>query len=80
MCFAYVCANAYRCICVMGAGDCREISSFSDITSVRLCFAAALVSADVGHSAAVFLIGPRTFSLPSVCLLSLQRRRPVMYF
>lgn len=68
-------------IYVMGAGDCRELSGiFSDITSVRLCFAAPLVSADVGHSAAVFLIGPRTFSLPSVCLLSLQRRRPVMYF
>ena len=65
----------------MGAGDGGELSSmFSDTTSVRLCFAAPLGSADVGQSAAVFLIGPRTVSLPSACLLSQQRRRPVMYF
>lgn len=54
---------------------------FSDTASVQLCLAAPLGSADVGQSTAVFLIGPRTLcSLSSACLLSQQRRRPVMYF
>ncbi len=83
MCDAYVCTYAYTVdIWAEGAGDWGEVSGmFSDTTSMRLCLAAMLGSADVGHSAAVFLIGLRTLcSLSSACLLSQQRRRPVMYF